>query len=177
MGLFSEMLDEGRIRSSLQNSKNVLMITCPGCACESLSFSEDLPCRALEQGKDMEHSAIAVHRVRDRWDVALREMGIGVEHVSIAFPCEMFDTDRERIVQLAREKDTIAVLACGSGFIAIRDMFPDFKGKLVPMMRTAGTFVFRLVPDETGENSKVDQKTARVMRFSDKNKEKKGEVQ
>ena len=176
MGLFSEMLDEGKIRTSLRNSNNILMITCPGCACESLSYTEDLPCRALEQGKDMEHSAIAVHRVRDRWDSLLREEGKRVEHVSIAFPCEMFDTDREQIFRLARGKDTVAVLACASGFIAIRDMFPDFAGRLIPMMRTAGSFVFRLVPDETGENSKVDRTTARIMRFSDKNHNKKGEA-
>jgi len=167
MGLYSEMLDQNRIKNSFKDSKKVLMITCPGCACESLSYTEGLPCRALQQGKDMEHSALAVHMIRDRWDAVLKQMGLQVSHISIAFPCEMFDTDRNLILEKLNDNDTVAVLSCSSGYLAIRDMLPDFRGKIVPMMRTSGTFVFKLVPDETGENSKVDQKTARVVRFSE----------
>jgi hypothetical protein len=165
MGLFSEMLDEQKIRQSFADVKNVLMITCPGCACESLSYSENLPCRALQQGKDMEHSALAVHMIRDKWDAILQEMGIQVSHLTIGFPCEMFDTDRQIIADNLDGKDAIGVLCCSSGYVGLKDAYPDFPGKMVPMMKTAGTFVFRLVPDETGENSKVDRDTARVIRF------------
>ena len=166
MGLFSEMLNEDRILKSVNDSENILMITCPGCACESLSYTEGLPCRAIVQGKDMEHSALAVHMVRDKWNEKLKEMGKKVSHISVAFPCEMFDTDRIQIINKLEGNDTVAVLACSSGFVAINDMLPELKGKIVPMMKTTGTFVFKLVSDETGENSMVDQKTARVIRNS-----------
>lgn len=166
MGLFSEMLAEERIKDGFKESKNILMITCPGCACESLSYSEGLPCRSLEQGKDMEHSAIAVHMVRDKWDEILKQMKKNVTHISVAFPCEMFDTERERILDKLQGNDTVAILCCSSGCIAIKDMLPDFNGPFVPMMKSTGTFVFRLVLDETGKNSKVDRQTARVVRFS-----------
>lgn len=168
MGLFSEMLDEERIKEGFQGSENVLMITCPGCACESLSYTEGLPCRSIDQGKDMEHSAVAVHTVRDKWDGILKQMEKNVTHISVAFPCEMFDTERQRIADKMQGIDTLAILCCSSGCVAIKDMLPDFKGTFVPMMKTSGTFVFKLILDETGENSKVDPKTARVMRFSGK---------
>lgn len=165
MGLYSKMLNEQTIRQSFEGAKNILMVTCPGCACESLSYSENLPCRSLQQGKDMEHSALAVHMVRDKWDAILRDMGIEVFHLTIGFSCEMFDTDRQKIAHDLAGKDTIGVLCCSSGYVGLKDAYPDFPGKLIPMMRTAGTFVFRLVRDETGENSKVDRATARVISY------------
>lgn len=169
MGLFSEMLDKERIEASFKGSEHLLMITCPGCACESLSYTEGLPCRALESGKDMEESALAVHMVRDQWDAVLKEAGKKVTHISIAFPCEMFDTERERILEKIQDADTIALLCCSSGYVAVRDMLPDFQGTFVPMMKTTGTFVFKLVLDESGKNSKVEQDTARVIKFSKAN--------
>jgi hypothetical protein len=143
------------------------MITCPGCACESLSYSEDLPCRALKHGKDMEHSALAVHMTRDKWDAIFRKEGKTLTHITIAFPCEMFDTDRELILEKLGENDAAAVLACSSGFIGIKDLLSTYKGRVVPMMKTAGTFVFRLISDEQGEYSKVDKETARIVKFSE----------
>lgn len=166
MGLFSEMLDEKRIKDGFKDSGHVLMITCPGCACESLSYTEGLPCRALESGKDMEESAVAVQRVRDQWDRVLKEDGKKVTHISVAFPCEMFYTERERILEKLQDADTIALLCCSSGYVAVKDMLPDFLGRFVPMMKTTGTFVFKLVLDESGKNSKVEQETARVIKFS-----------
>lgn len=165
MGLYSEMLDEQRIKKNFQDAQKILMITCPGCACESLSYAKDLPCRSLEVGKDMEHSALAVHMVRDEWNERLVDMGKEVTHISIAFPCEMFDTDRNQISAQLTDHDTVAVLCCMSGCIAIKDMLPAFEGRIVPMMKTSGSFVFRLVRDETGKNSKVERETARIMRF------------
>ncbi|OAA87958.1 MULTISPECIES: hypothetical protein [Clostridium] len=165
MGLYSEMLDEQRIKNMFQGSKNVLVITCPGCACESLSYSDDLPCRSLDQNKDMVHSAIAVHRIRDKWNKILETMNINVNNISVAFPCEMFDTERESIWKELNDIDTIAILACSSAYVAIKGMLPEFKGKFIPMMRTVGTFVFTLIKDETGLNSKVDRKTAKIQRF------------
>ena len=168
MGLFSEMIDAERIKSTFRGGKNVLMITCPGCACESVSYTEDWPCRALEQGKDMEHSALAIHRMRDKWDEILRDMGLTVSHITIAFPCEMFDTDRAQIMEAISGCDTVGVLCCGSGCVAIRDMLDALDIRIVPMMKTSGTFVIRLVKDETGLNSKVDRESARIVRFSKK---------
>jgi len=167
MGVFCEMLSEDMLRANFRNSKKVLMITCPGCACESLSYTEGFPCRSLEQGKDMVHSAIAVHRVRDKWDSILTEMNVQVSHVTVMFPCEMFDTDRDLILNKIYGNDTIAVLACFSGHAAIKNMLSDFGGKIVLMMKTTGLFVFRLVPDETGKNSIVDQNTTKIVHFSD----------
>jgi hypothetical protein len=143
------------------------MITCPGCACESLSYSEDLPCRALKHGKDMEHSALAVHMIRDKWDAILRKEKKSLTHITITFPCEMFDTDRKLILEKLGTNDTVAVLACSSGFIGIRELLSAYKGRIVPMMQTAGTFVFRLISDGQGEYSKVDRETARIVKFSE----------
>jgi hypothetical protein len=168
MGLFSEMLEESKILNRCAGSKNILMITCPGCACESLSYTEDLPCRALNQGKDYEKNAFAVHQIRDKWNEKLTQMGMNVNHLTIAYPCEMFDTECELIRKSLSDNDTIAILACSSGYLGIKDILPDFKGKYVPMMKTSGTFVFKLVKDETGQYSKVDKDSARIIRFREK---------
>lgn len=158
------MLDKQRILRDFEDSQKILMITCPGCACESLSYSENLPCRSIMQGKDMEQSAIAIHQVRDRWDRLLKELGKEVKHLTVAFPCGMFDTDRELIIESLDNCDTVAVLGCSSAFIGIKDTLDPFhSGKFVPMMKTTGTFVLRLVKDETGENSIVDQDSARII--------------
>jgi hypothetical protein len=170
MGLFSEMLPARKIKESLTEAGKVLMITCPGCACESLSYSEGLPCRALARGKNLEQSAIAVHRVRDRWDEIVRDMGKTTRHVTIAFPCEMFDTDRENIFAALDDggnpADTVAALACSSGFAAIRELLKGLNVRIVPMMKTTGTFIFRLVPSASAEESVVDREGARITRFS-----------
>ena len=148
------------------------MVTCPGCACESLSYTEGLPCRALDQGKDMEHSALAVHMVRDRWHAILTGLGKEVSHISIAFPCEMFEPDRAAILERLAGNDTVAILACSGAFVALRDLLASHTARgirLVPMMKTTGTFIFRLVYDETAENSMVEKDTARILNFSEKN--------
>ncbi len=167
MGLFSEMLGEERIDRSLANSRVILIITCPGCACESLSYSYNLPNRSLKEGKDMEHSALAVHLIRDRWDERLRLSAKEVKHITISFPCEMYDSDCDRIISALDGVDTVAVLSCSSGFIGIRDLLLVNRPNMlvVPMMKTSGTFVFRLVTDEDGENCKVDHTSARIVRF------------
>ena len=35
------------------------------------------------------------------------------------------------------------------------------------MMKTSGTFVFKLVPDQTGKNTTIDKNSARVVRFAE----------
>jgi len=165
MGLYSIMLDEQRIRDMVGDGQDILIISCPGCACESLSYGEGLPNRLLEQGKDMDSSAVAVNLVRTRWEEMLRAMGKRVDHLSVVFPCEMFDTERENILAALSGHDTVMILACGSAYTGIRDILSDWYGKIVPMMQTKGSFVFRLVKDESGKYSKVEQETARINRF------------
>lgn len=167
MGLYSELLDENRIKKMLVKSQQVLMVTCPGCACESLSYSEDIPCRLIEGGNDMEQNAVAVNEVKKRWDEWLKQMGKTVTHVSIVFPCEMFDDERQKIfdAMTKQDHDTIVILACTSAYIALKDILPQFKGKFVQMMHTKGSFIFRLVKDETGRYSKVERKSARINKY------------
>lgn len=167
MGLFSEMLDDEKIISRLKDSKKVLILTCPGCSCESLSYSLGLPNRSLAQGKNMEESAVAIHAMRVKWEEIIKKASKAVKHISIAFPCEMYETDRELIRNSVGDADTIAILACSSGFLGIRDMFKGRDLNFVPMMKTSGTFVFKLVTDESGEHSVVDRDTARIVRFNE----------
>lgn len=165
MGLYSVMLDEKRILDMVGDAQRILLISCPGCACESLSYGENLPNRLVEQGKDMDSSAVATKLVRTRWEEMLRAMGKQVDSLSVVFPCEMFDPDRESILQALPGHDTVMLLACGSAYIGIRDILKDFKGKIVPMMQTKGSFVFKLVRDESGKYSKVEQASARIHPF------------
>lgn len=167
MGLFSEMLDDEKILRRLEGSNKILILTCPGCSCESLSYSLGLPNRSLAQGKNMEESAVAIHSMRLRWEKLLRNAGKEVRHISIAFPCEMYETDRELIRSSVQDADTVAILACSSGFLGIRDMFKGVDLNFVPMMKTSGTFVFKLITDESGAHSVVDKSTARIVRFSE----------
>ena len=172
MGLYSIMLDEQRIRDMVGDGQDILIISCPGCACESLSYGEGLPNRLLEQGKDMDASAVAVNIIRTQWVNKLEGLGYQVDYISVVFPCEMFDTDREEILKAIPGRDTVMILACGSAYIGIRDILKDYQGKIIPMMQTKGSFVFRLVKDGTGKHSKVERESARINRFS---KAKEGE--
>lgn len=165
MGLYSVLLDENRILQAVEGAKNILLISCPGCACESLSYKEDLPNRLLEQGKDMDASAVAVSLVRARWVKKLRGLGKQVDELSVVFPCEMFETDRQSILGTLPGHDTVMILACGSAYIAIRDILADYRGTIVPMMQTKGSFVFKLVRDESGKYSKVEKESARINKF------------
>ena len=172
MGLYSVMRDEAQILKEAKDAKNILIISCPGCACESLSYEEDLPNRLLEQGKDMDASAVAVNIIRTQWVNKLENLGYQVDYLSVVFPCEMFDTEREQILAALPGHDTVMILACGSAYIGIRDILKDYTGKIIPMMQTKGSFVFRLVKDETGKHSKVERASARINSFS---KAKEGE--
>jgi hypothetical protein len=94
--------------------------------------------------------------------------------LTIAFPCELLEKERETIeqkVKIANEKapDAVCVLACGSGFIGIRDILPGFAGKIIPLMKTAGTFVFHLKEDQSGKYSIVEQENARILHISSGN--------
>ena len=162
MGLYSVMRDENLLLTAAQSARSILMISCPGCACESLSYEEDLPNRLLEQGKDMDSSAVAVNMVRTRWVDRLTAMGKQVDTLSVVFPCEMFDTDREAILSALPGHDTVMILACGSAYIGIQDILKEYQCTIIPMMHTKGSFVFRLVKDETGKHSKVERATARI---------------
>lgn len=162
MGLFSEMRAEQKILEDLKDAKKVLIISCPGCACESLSYTEGLPCRSLEETKDMEKNAYAIYAMKSKWEEQLKQIGKTVSSISVVFPCEMFDTQRAQIYEAVKEHDAVAVLSCSSGMVAIHDMFPEKDFKLVPMMKTSGSFVFRLIKDDSGKFSKVDKKTARI---------------
>lgn len=167
MGLYSEMLPDDTILSRARKHRRILMLTCPGCACESVSYAKGLPCRALEAGKDMEQSARAIHLLRDEWSERFAALGIEVSHITAAFPCEFFDDERDRVLQAARDAraDAVAVLACSSGAVALADIMRDEGVDIIPMMKTAGSFVFRLVPDESGDYSIVDRDSARILRF------------
>ncbi len=172
MGLYSVMREEAQILKEVKDAEKILIISCPGCACESLSYEEDLPNRLLAQGKDMDASAVAVGIIRTRWVNKLEGLGYAVDYLSVVFPCEMFDTDREAILKALPGHDTVMILACGSAYTGIRDILSDYPGRIVPMMQTRGSFVFRLVRDETGKHSKVERESARINRFS---KAKEGE--
>ncbi len=166
MGLFSQMLEDERILKALEPYEKILIVSCPGCACESLSYTEDLPNRRIEQLADMDANAVAVNIVRGQWVERLASLGKQVNYVSVVFPCEMFDSEREKIFEALGDHQVIAVLACSSAWLGIRDMLEGITLPIVPMMKTSGSFVFKLVKDETGEFSKVDIASARINTFA-----------
>jgi hypothetical protein len=163
------MLDDEKIIKSLENVRKALVLTCPGCACESLSYDKRLPNRSLREGKGFENSAIAVHKERDRIIDFLSKTGIATETLTIAFPCELVETDCERMIKIAKNKDAICVLACTGGFLGIRDVLASYDVKITPLMRTVGTFVFHLKTDESGDYTVVERENARILHFSTKN--------
>jgi hypothetical protein len=160
------MLTDEKIIQSLKGVKKVLVITCPGCACESLSYDKQLPNRSLVEGKGFENAAVAVHKERDRLLKIFSGAGIETSAITVAFPCELVETDCERIVESAETADAVCALACTGGFLGIRDILPAYNGKIVPLMRTAGTFVFHLKIDEDGAYTIVERENARIVRFS-----------
>jgi hypothetical protein len=160
------MLPDETIIKSVTGMKKAVILTCPGCACESLSYDKQLPNRSLVESKGFENSAIAVHHERDRIVRLLDSRGIMCDMLTAAFPCELLETERERIVQKAQGADAVCVLACTGGFIGIRDILGGFGGKIVPLMKTAGTFVFHLKADAAGQYSMVERDNARILRFS-----------
>jgi hypothetical protein len=166
MGVYCRMLDDEKILQSLKGIKKVLVLTCPGCACESLSYDKQLPNRSLVEGKGFENAAVAVHKERDRLLGIFSNMGIETSAITVAFPCELVETDCERIAKSAETADAVCVLACTGGFLGIRDILPAYSGKIVPLMRTAGTFVFHLKVDESDAYTIVEPGNARIVRFS-----------
>ena len=168
MGVYCQMLADEKIIKSLENVKKALILTCPGCACESLSYDKRLPNRTLHEGKGFENIAVAVHKERDRIIDLFSRTGIETDTLTVAFPCELVETDCERIIKTVKNKDAICVLACTGGFLGIRDILTSYDGKITPLMRTVGTFVFHLKTDESGEYTIVEKENARILHFSTK---------
>jgi hypothetical protein len=166
MGVYCQMLDDEKIIKSLENAKKVLILTCPGCACESLSYDKHLPNRSIHEGKGFENIAVAVHKERDRIINLFSKIGIEADALTVAFPCELVEKDCERIIKTTENKDAICVLACTGGFLGIRDILTSYSGKITPLMRTAGTFVFHLKIDESGDYTIVEKENARILHFS-----------
>ncbi|GHV80693.1 hypothetical protein AGMMS49944_24840 [Spirochaetia bacterium] len=166
MGVYCQMLEDAAIMKNLTGLKKVLIITCPGCACESLSYDKQLPNRSLAEGKGFENIAIAVHRERDRIAQICAAAGIETDTITVAFPCELVETECERIVLAAENTDAVCVLACSGGFLGIRDIMPDYPGKIIPLMKSAGTFVFHLAIDPAGSYSLVKRQGARILHFA-----------
>jgi hypothetical protein len=162
------MIADEVIIKKIKENKKILIITCPGCACESLSYDKQLPNRSLTEDKGFENIAIAVHKERDRIAALCNTMGIGVDSITVAFPCELVETECARIEQKVKSVDAVCVLACTGGYIGIHDILPDYQGKIIPLMKTLGTFVFHLKVDESGENSIVEKSNARILYFSSK---------
>jgi hypothetical protein len=160
------MLTDEKIIKSLEDVKTALVLTCPGCACESLSYDKHLPNRSLREGKGFENIAVAVHKERDRIVDLFSKLGIETDTLTVAFPCELVETDCERIIRTAETKDAICVLACTGGFLGIRDILTSYSGKITPLMRTVGTFVFHLKIDDSGDYTIVEKENARILHFS-----------
>jgi hypothetical protein len=160
------MLSDERIIKNLEDVKTALVLTCPGCACESLSYDKQLPNRSLREGKGFEHIAVAVHKERDRITSLFSKIGIETDTLTVAFPCELVETDCERIIKIAENKDAVCVLACTGGLLGIRDILTSYDGKIMPLMKTVGTFVFHLKVDESGDYTIVEKKNARILHFS-----------
>lgn len=163
MGLYSEMIEEEKIFERLEDSKNILLITCPGCTCESLSYSEEIPCRKIEE-RDMEKNALATLEVRNKWINKLSNQGKNVKTINVIFPCEMFDDERDKITNNLNNVDTVLILACSSAYVGIKDLIKNKDIKIVPMMKTKGSFVMRLVKDESGANSRIDKENSRIFK-------------
>lgn len=165
MGLYSTLLDHDAVSGRLQPFDRVLMVVCPGCACESIAWACGGPCRALHaQG----NAAEAVNRVRQTWVSELTAQGKQVRSVTVAFPCEMFDSERAQITEALGDAQAVAVLACSGGSAAVQQLIREQGAdnvRVIPLMRTAGTFSLRLVKDETGEYSVVDKAHSRVTLF------------
>ena len=163
MGLYSEMLNDQRILMDIGDKEKVLIVTCPGCACESLAYKNGGPCRTLAKGKDMDSSAAAVEAVRDRWDEKLSSLGKKVSHVTVSFPCEMFENERRSIIDASEGQEIVAVLGCSSAFLAVYRLLKDKNpAKGIPMMKTLGFFALNLVEDETGSYSVVDKEHSEI---------------
>jgi hypothetical protein len=165
MGVYAELLSDEEIARLVEGAgTKVLLVTCPGCACESISYAKGVPNRSLAGGKDFEHSALAVHAERDRLERLLRAAGKVVENVTIGFPCEMYDPERELARERAEGKDFVAVLACGGGLLGMRDALEGLATPLIPLMRSVGTFMFRIIKDPCGESTIVDAARSRIIR-------------
>ncbi len=166
MGLYSEVLSEDRILKDIGDARNVLIVTCPGCACESIAYRNGGPCRTIAKGNDMDSSAAAVEAVRDEWDARLTALGKNVSHVTVSFPCEMFENERRSIINAAEGADAVAVLGCSSAFLAVHRLLKDINpAKTVPMMKTLGFFALNLIEDESGTHSVVDREHSEVFYF------------
>lgn len=172
MGVYCEPITDELILKKVEGVKNVALIVCPGCACESLAYYKSLPNRLISsEGKDMEQSAVAVCLESDRLMKMLESKGISVERCLVAFPCEMFASEREHIRKVAEGKDVVLVLACAGGFVGVRDVLVESDIKIVPLMKSMGTFVLYLVPDENGVHSVVDKEKSKIVRFKQLKKE------
>jgi hypothetical protein len=160
------MLTDEKIIKILGDVKRVLILTCPGCACESLSYDKQLPNRSLREGKGFENIAVAVHKERDRIIGLFANIGIETDTLTIAFPCELVETDCERIIKAVENKDAICILACTGGFLGIQDILTSYDGKIRPLMKTVGSFVFHLKIDDSGDYTIVERENARILHFS-----------
>jgi hypothetical protein len=168
MGVYCQMLSDEKIIKSLEDAKKTLILTCPGCACESLSYDKGLPNRSLNEGKGFENIAVAVHKERDRIKEFFLRAGIETNTMTVAFPCELVETDCRQIVKMAGDVDAVCVLACTGGFLGIRDILADYSVKITPLMRSVGTFVFHLKIDDSGDYTFVERENARILHFSAK---------
>ncbi|MDR1418767.1 MAG: hypothetical protein LBI86_00130 [Treponema sp.] len=166
MGVYCQMLADEKIMKSLEGVKKALVLTCPGCACESLSYDKGLPNRSLNDGKGFENIAVAVHKERDRIKDFFSRAGIKTNTMTVAFPCELVETDCRQIVKMAEDVDAVCVLACTGGFLGIRDILAGCGVKIAPLMRSVGTFVFHIGIDDSGNYTFVERENARILRFS-----------
>jgi hypothetical protein len=169
MGVFCEMFDDSAIKEKLKGVKSLLMLSCPGCANECLSYAKGIPNRLIScEGKNMEEVNAALRIEGERWASIFKEMGIVAEQHIIAFPCLLFETEIDLIQKSAAGKDAVAVLACSSGFFGIKDILKDFHGKFIPMMKTSGMRAFKLLKDKNNSDYNiVDRESAHITRFKD----------
>jgi hypothetical protein len=163
MGVYSKMLGDEIILKNVAGVNKLVIITCPGCACESLSYNKGLPNRVLKEISGIENAAIAVHIERDRLARLFVELGIVVDTHTSTFPCELTEPECVRIAEKAHGTDAVCVLACSGGFIGVRNVLPRYEGKIIPLMRSTGAFVFRIITAEGGAYSVVEQESAKII--------------
>ncbi|MCR1900170.1 hypothetical protein NSA47_14480 [Irregularibacter muris] len=166
MGLYSEMLEKEKIIKNLEDSKKVIIIVCPGCACDSIAYSLDYPDRRVEPSGDMAQDAVAINMVKKEWEEELEKQGKTVGYFWISDPCKLTDFECEDLRRETENYDTVAVLGCPSACAGIHRAIKDSKKKIVPMMKVVGSYVFHMKPDEKNENFYIDKEASYVKLFN-----------
>jgi len=166
MAVYSKIFSDDKLLSLLpENVQNIFIITCGGCANESLAYDNDHPVLVFD--KDVSATPYASYVEAKRIATMLETKGFNVNVKTLRGEMSIlcvFSKDANDILNMVNSPDVIITISCVSGALGLQLLIP--KTPVIPAAYQVG-YISYTYKDE-GDHRKILKDHSSCLLFEQK---------